>query len=60
MNRVEKHRTDKSRRKRMTVQAFCTCPHPYDCSRFCGIDESDLYKTLESFAQDAVNSFGGM
>ena len=58
MNKTEERRTDKRRRNKMTVRAFCTCTHPYECSRFCGIDEAQLYVTLENYVNEAVGNYG--
>ena len=57
MNRVEKHKTNKSGRKRMTVQAFCNCPQAYDCIQDCGMDEVRLYIVLENYAHAAVTNY---
>ena len=57
MNKAKKHRTDKRRRSRMTVRAFCTCEHPYNCTFHCGMEESELYVTLESYVVVAEQNF---
>ena len=58
VNRTEKHRTDKRKRNIMTVQAFCACTLPYECDRYCGIDENTLYIRLEGFLQEAYGMHG--
>ena len=57
MKRVEKHRTNKRKRTRMTVQAFCTCMQPSDCIQACGMDIDRLYGEYDLGYIDAVNSY---
>ena len=46
MKKVEKHRTDKRRRTRMTVRAFCKCDTPYGCLNFCQ-DDVEFYALMD-------------
>ena len=47
MKKVEKHRTDKRKRTRMTVRAFCQCDTPYYCVPRCGENENALYIMMD-------------
>ena len=47
MNKAKKHRTDKRKRTRMTVRAFCQCATPYYCVEICAGDEIDLYVQMD-------------
>ncbi len=48
MKKVEKHRTDKRRRTRMTVRAFCLCDTPYGCLQDCPPDDADFYINMDN------------
>ncbi len=47
MKKVEKHRTDKRRRTRMTVRAFCLCSDPHNCVYFCSPDDAQFYIQMD-------------
>ena len=47
MKKVEKHRTDKRRRTRMTVRAFCFCSDPHNCIYSCSPDDDRFYKDMD-------------
>ncbi len=57
MNKAKKHRTDKRKRTRMTVRAFCACPSPYACVPVCGADEIDLYVNMDKYGEIAVSPY---
>lgn len=58
MNKGEKHRTEKRKRSRMTVKAFCACPSPYACVPDC-MDEVDLFINMDSNGSIAVSPSAG-
>lgn len=57
MKKVEKRRSNKRRHTRMSVQAYCTCPEPYNCIQTCGTDDITLYNDLEAFARLAASGY---
>ena len=56
MKKVEKHKTNKRRRTRMTVSAFCKCATPYYCVPDC-VDDNCLYITMDNYHDNMNLSF---
>ena len=52
MKKVEKHRTDKRRRTRMTVRAFCFCSDPHNCVYSCPPDDAEFYEAMYKLYDD--------
>ncbi len=59
MKKGEKHRTDKRRRTRLTVRAFCLCCDPHNCLVFCSPDDAEFYIQMDALHPLMDSMFAG-